>query len=176
MTLQTNIFGQTYDDAEPCFFPAENGTTVFNRVTHTWHDWASLASLAKEKGHDWQPNEIGIPTLKYQLANWGGQRYGAGIDISDPDVSGPHTEGDVEFFIKGTGDAAQVGFNLDDDPEPDFTMPLDVICTSPFTNEVKMSIHQKLQEHGHPGLPCMTATGLVKKAYQHVDDSVLVET
>lgn len=83
MALQLNVFGDRYDDGEPCFFTIAAGTMVFNRVTRTWHDWASLDAYATEKGHTWANREVGIPSILYQLQNWGGQNYGPGLDNTE---------------------------------------------------------------------------------------------
>lgn len=61
MTKHLNVFGDVYDDAEPCFLTT-GGDSVFNRVRRQWYSALSIQALATETGHVWQVNEVGVPS------------------------------------------------------------------------------------------------------------------
>lgn len=68
MGTQLNVFGDVYDDAEPCFLPTAEGL-VFNRVTRDWLTIDSLAAHMIAVGWVLAPNEIGVPSDEWQAVN-----------------------------------------------------------------------------------------------------------
>jgi len=115
MTLQNNIFGQTYDDSEPCFLTTEQGVRVWSCVDNRWFNWLSLVKLAETKTHNWANREVGIPSLTWQEHNSriSGQQWAPGLD----DTAGLTTEAVVngEDWTAAAGATPPTGWAVDGD-------------------------------------------------------------
>ena len=74
------VYGTRYFSTEPLYFTTAAGIRVWDRVKHRWLNWAALDAKATAESHTWQPREVGIPSLKWQLSNFRGQYYAPGLD------------------------------------------------------------------------------------------------
>ncbi len=85
MGLYVNVHGERYDSSEPCFLTTEQGVRVWDRVKRMWWNWESLVAKATEEGHTWQPREVGIPSLLWQLSNSrkNGKLWAPGLDDTE---------------------------------------------------------------------------------------------
>lgn len=64
MAAKHNIFGQVYDDSQPCFLDIGNGF-VLNRVNNRELTLDGLLTLGKRIGYAWSKGEIeGYPKPK----------------------------------------------------------------------------------------------------------------
>lgn len=78
MQIYQNIFGKRYESDEPCFMTIASGEKVWSRLVNDWYDWDALAAKAAAESHTWQLREVGIPSIKWQLAN----TFMAGVDFA----------------------------------------------------------------------------------------------
>ena len=69
MTAQLNIFGNVYDDSEPCFIDA--GTHYFDRVTNGLFLKTALDAKATAESYTWGPNERGTPSAEWRKNHMG---------------------------------------------------------------------------------------------------------
>lgn len=111
MTLHINLYGQRYEDDEPCFLTNEIGVRVWSRVRNRWLNWASLVAKAAEMGHTWQPREVGIPSIKWQMTNMFGQEWGPGLDDTNGLTSELVENGEV--WTGATGGTPPTGWTAD---------------------------------------------------------------
>jgi hypothetical protein len=111
MTQQLNLFGERYGDDEPCFLTIADGRMVYNRVRRSWTKWPALAAAAADMGHTWQPREVGIPSLEWQLHNSRlvGQRWAPGLD--DTAGLGSEAASNGENFTGATGSTPPTGWD-----------------------------------------------------------------
>lgn len=84
-THQLGVYGDRYYDSEPLYMTTEQGLFVWDRVRSRWLSWDELAQKAADEGHTWVNREVGIPSLKWQLANSrkNGQLWAPGLDSTD---------------------------------------------------------------------------------------------
>lgn len=120
MTSQLNIFGEIYEDTEPCFFTIASGIKVYSRLTREWFDWDALAAKAASEGHTWSHREVGIPSQKWQLANtrMNGWYFAPGLDNTQGLASEAITNGEV--WTGATGVIPPDGWTVSEGT-PDFT-------------------------------------------------------
>lgn len=69
MALQLNIYGQVYNDEEPCFLRSVGGVFVYNRAGRNWVNLASLMEKAEAEGYVFGPREIGVPSAAWQAVH-----------------------------------------------------------------------------------------------------------
>lgn len=69
--MQFNIFGQTYDEKEPCFVRTANPGTFYNRLDNKIYTRAGLDRYAKMLHYQWGENERGFASEKFLKLNPG---------------------------------------------------------------------------------------------------------
>ena len=103
MTLYTNVYGLNYDDSEPCYFSTADGVNVWSIVSKKWINFASLVAKVTAEGHDWQPREVGVPSLMWQIKNTVfNYSWGPGLDDTEALASEIVTNGEVWTGATGT--------------------------------------------------------------------------
>ena len=131
-----NVFGDVYDDGEPCFLTTAPGVLVYNRVTRNWVTWASLEAKATAESHSWQTREVGIPSLTWQERNSriSGLVWFPGLD----DTAGLSTEAvtNGEGWTAAAGATPPTGWTVDGDVDFDLTAG---VVTITATDEVTFS-------------------------------------
>lgn len=117
-----NVNGAMYGTSEPCFFTIESGALVYDRIDRIWRDWQSLTDKAAASGHSWQPREVGIPSLQWQLTHsvMNSQDFAPGLD----DTSGLASEivSNGETWTGATGTTPPSGWTNSVGGSPDFTI------------------------------------------------------
>ena len=178
MSLHLNIYGQVYDDSEPCFLRTADLRFVYNRVAREWIKWPSLEALAVREGYTFKDNEVGAPSSDWVAKNFSfnGIEWDTVVDPivippSAPDfvVLGPYQAGETKFFIQkfraDLNKECMVWLDVDSDPDPDVALTKQAICESDINDQAKMAIDAQLKADGCTGLPCMTPAGNVQKKY-----------
>lgn len=110
--IYTNVMGSEYEDNEPAFFTNELGVRVFDRVKKRYLNWADLQAKATADGHEWQPREVGIPSIGYQIFNSrkNGHLFAPGLDDTSGLASEAVSNGDE--FTGATGSTPPTGWTL----------------------------------------------------------------
>lgn len=168
MALRFNVYGQLYDDCEPCFMKTVDGQ-VYNRATRTFTSMDLLQAAAAQKNHEWGDNEIGVPSAEWQAKNDVGPGIAWASDGTPPSVApnpikGPFSHDGVQFWINSEN--GSVGFDLDDASDVDVWVTVDEVCDGDLTDAVKIAISGQLVAAGCPKLPCVLASGKeMTKAY-----------
>ena len=93
-----SVYGTTYSADEPLYLSLEGGDFVWDRVNKRLLNLADLILKAEQCGHEWQPNEIGVPSAEWQKKNPNGMRY---VAASQPEPEpepepGPEPEPDPD--------------------------------------------------------------------------------
>lgn len=133
MTIQQNVFGELYDDAEPCFLTA-GGDWVFNRVTREWLKASSLAKHMVLVGWNMSNNEVGVPSQEWSETHGVDAVWGPlDIPILTPGykigVSAENDMSEVSFLVKdgpstGSSEVVISGISVDGSPFADITISI----------------------------------------------------
>lgn len=69
MTMKLNIFGEAYDDKEPCFIQTSQRNIFWNRINKKIYSKKGLDNYAQKIGYVWGENERGYASEEYANNN-----------------------------------------------------------------------------------------------------------